>query len=81
MTLHIASGHIGSDACQPSLEALWVAQLVQLGKGQQKSIMSQFLRHLTIAYDVLAHLRHASVIRPIQAPQSSLVALSPSLYE
>ena len=81
VTLHIPSGHISCDACQPCFEALWIAQLVHLGKGQQKCIMCQFLCHLSIAYDALAYPRHLPVICLIQASKCILVALSPSFYE
>jgi len=81
VTLHIPSGHISCDACQPCFKALWIAQLVHLGKGQQKCIMCQFLCHLSIAYDALAYPRHLPVICLIQASKCILVALSPTFYE
>lgn len=65
VTLHISSGHIGGDACQPCLKSLWVMQLIHLGKGQKKCIMCQFLCHLSIANNVLAYPRHLLVICPI----------------
>ena len=81
MPLFVASGNIGCNTCQPCLEALWIAQLIHLGKSQQKCIMCQFLCHLSIAYDALAYPRHLPVICLIQASKCSLVALSPSFYE
>ena len=81
MPQHIASGHIGGDAGQPSLEALWMVQLVHLGKGQKKRIVCQLLCNLMIAHNALAYHRHLPMICPIQVTKSGLVALSPSLYQ
>ena len=75
VSLLVAQGHIGGDACQPLFKASRVAQLIHFGKGQQESIVSQFFSHLAVTHDALAYHRHSLVICPVQASECRLVAL------
>ena len=75
VSLLVAQGHIGGDACQPLFKASRVAQLIHFGKGQQKCIVSQFFSHLVVTHDALAYHLHSLVICPVQASECHLVAL------